>query len=156
MKSFKTYFLVILCVYLLPIISAAQVEEVMKVEATIKNLFKGMYEGDSSLVHSAFSDDVRMFTTMITPENKEVLRSGSLEGFLKAVGTPHEKVWNEVISNLRIDIDQGLAHAWMNYSFYRGDTFSHCGVNAMQLVRIEGQWKIIHLIDTRKSADCED
>lgn len=156
MKSLKAILLVSIFSILLPLITSAQVEEVMKVETTIKNLFKGMYEGDSSLVHSAFSDNVRMFTTMKTPENKEVLRSGSLEGFLKAVGTPHEEVWNEVISNLRIDIDQGLAHAWMNYSFYRGDTFSHCGVNALQLVRIDGEWKIIHLIDTRKSADCEE
>ena len=138
-----------------PFVSYSQDNETEPVKEVVNNLFLGMYNGDSSLVHSAFSDDVRMYSTMKTPEGKEVLKKGGLEGFLTAVGTPHDQVWNEKISNLKVDVDAGLAHAWMDYEFYLGDKFSHCGVNAMQLVRIEGQWKIIHLIDTRKKDECE-
>lgn len=138
-----------------PFLSFTQHNEKTSVEEVINNLFQGMYNGDSSLVHASFSNDVRMYSTMKTQDGKEVLRQGGLDGFLKAIGTPHDKVWNEKISNLKIDVDAGLAHAWMDYEFYLGDKFSHCGVNAMQLVRIEGQWKIIHLIDTRKKEECD-
>ena len=139
----------------IPFISYSQHTEIEPVKEVVTTLFQGMYNGDSSLVHSAFSDDVRMYTTMKTPDGKEVLKQGGLEGFLQAVGTPHDQIWDEKISNLKVDVDGGLAHAWMDYEFYLGDKFSHCGVNAMQLVRIAGKWKIIHLIDTRKKAECE-
>jgi hypothetical protein len=43
----------------------------------------------------------------------------------------------------------------MDYGFFLGDQFSHCGVNSFQLVRTEDGWKTIHLIDTRQQAGCE-
>lgn len=124
------------------------------VEKSIHNLFKGMLEGDSSLVHQSFHDDVSMFTTFIDENNFNQLRKGRLSSFLQAVGTPHEELWNEVISNLKIEIDDGLAQAWMNYSFYLGENFSHCGVNSMQLIKDGNEWKILHLIDTRRKGNC--
>jgi hypothetical protein len=38
----------------------------------------------------------------------------------------------------------------MNYAFYLDDQFSHCGVNAFQLVRMEAGWQIIQITDTRR------
>lgn len=31
--------------------------------------------------------------------------------------------------------------------------FIHCGANSFQLARLSGEWKIVHLIDTRRK-DC--
>ena len=45
--------------------------------------------------------------------------------------------------------------AWTPYSFFLNDTFSHCGVNNFQLLKKEGEWKIIYLIDTRRKEGCE-
>jgi hypothetical protein len=146
----KSIFISILLVGFFPTAEAQKDE----VEKTINNLFKGMLEGDSSLVHSTFHDEVSMFTTFVDDQGVNQLREGSLESFLNAVGTPHEEAWNEVISGLHIEVDDGLAQAWMNYSFYRGDQFSHCGVNTMQLVKVNQIWKILHLIDTRRKDNC--
>ena len=146
---------VILMAFTVPMMCLAQQRDIEAVEQVIYNLFEGMYKGDSSLVHRCFSDDLRMYTTFINPDGKDQLRAGSLEGFLTAVGTPHDQIWNEKISNLKIDVDAGLAHAWMDYEFYLDQKFSHCGINAMQLVKLDGEWKIIHLIDTRKKSDCQ-
>ncbi len=60
------------------------------VENTVNNLFKGMMEGDSSMVHQSFHDDVSMYTTFIDEKGNNQLRQGSLESFLNAVGTPHD------------------------------------------------------------------
>lgn len=125
------------------------------VKSAIHTMFDGMRKGDSTMVHSVFMDDVRMYSSFTTAEGKEMLRGGSLAGFLNAVGTPHDAVWDERIWDLKIEVDDNLAHAWMNYAFYAGGQFSHCGVNAMQLVKMDGQWKIIHLIDTRRKSDCD-
>ncbi|MEL6588876.1 MAG: nuclear transport factor 2 family protein [Bacteroidota bacterium] len=124
------------------------------VKAVIERLFEGMYEGDSAKVSSTMGADVKMETTA-NKDGEPVLFPGSLERFLTAVGTPHEQVWDERISNLDIKIDDNLAIAWMDYSFYVGDTFSHCGVNAMSLFRTPEGWKIIYLIDTRRKEGCE-
>ncbi len=124
------------------------------VKIAVETLFDGMRAGDSSMVHSVFMDDVRMFSSTLAEDGTSSLRAGSLNSFLKAVGSPHDAVWDENIWNLRIDIDDHLAHAWMDYTFYAGDQLSHCGVNAMQLVKNDDSWKIIHLIDTRKKEGC--
>ena len=42
----------------------------------------------------------------------------------------------------------------MAYRFYVGDTFSHCGVNAVQLAKLDGRWQITNLMDTRRQG-CE-
>ena len=120
----------------------------------IERLFDGMRAGDSSIVHSVFSDDVRMYTHSKDSKGDLKLTEGSLKDFLIAVGTPHDQIWDEKIWNTRVNVEMGVAQVWTEYAFYVGDTFSHCGIDAFQLIEQNG-WKIIHLIDTRKKMNCE-
>lgn len=124
------------------------------VEAAVHTLFEGMREGDSAKVHSVFHHTVQMNSTGFQQDGKTRLSDGSLASFLKAVGSPHDEIWDERISDLTIQIDGPLATAWMKYSFYRGETFSHCGVNAMTFLLQDGKWTIIYLIDTRRKDKC--
>lgn len=121
-----------------------------EVRAVIDQLFKGMRIGDSSLVRSVFHSDTRAYSSF-QKKGAYRLHEGSIDDFAKAVGTPHDKVWDERVSNVVIQIDDGLAQVWMDYSFYLGNDFSHNGVNAFQLVHLDGGWQIIHLMDTRRS-----
>ena len=53
-------------------------------------------------------------------------------------------------------IDDDLAQVWTDYAFYAGEKFSHCGIDAFQLIRgSDGRWRIINLIDTRRQEPCE-
>jgi len=54
-----------------------------------------------------------------------------------------------------IRIDGPLASVWTPYNFYYEGKFSHCGVNSFQLVKINGEWKIQYLIDTRRKQGCK-
>ena len=47
-----------------------------------------------------------------------------------------------------------MANAWAPYEFYINSEFSHCGINSFQLIKIEGNWKIIYIIDTRRKDNC--
>lgn len=82
-------------------------------------------------------------------------REASLEGFVQAVGAPHEEVWDERIWDAEVEVDGPLATAWIQYAFYVGETFSHCGVDAFQLFKGEDGWKIFHIADTRRQEGCE-
>ncbi|NRA10722.1 MAG: hypothetical protein HRT57_02055, partial [Crocinitomicaceae bacterium] len=80
----------------------------------------------------------------------------SLDEFITAVGTPHDKVWDERISNVIIHRDENLAQVWMDYSFYLGDKFLHCGVNSFQLISTKKGWKIISITDTKRNSNCAE
>ncbi|OZC04704.1 hypothetical protein BSZ36_11405 [Rubricoccus marinus] len=124
-----------------------------QVKATIATLFDGMRAGDSTMVRSTFHPDMRLNTVAQDGEGYRLV-GGDAERFLQAVGTPHDEAWDERIGEIDVRVDAGLATAWMAYRFYVGDTFSHCGVNSMQLARLDGRWQIVSLVDTRRQA-CE-
>ncbi len=121
---------------------------------TILTLFDGMRAGDSSMVHSTFSDDCRMYTNFTNKEGFNETKEGDLKGFLNAIGTPHEAIWDEKIWNTDVKVDMGIAQVWSEYGFFVGEKFSHCGIDAFQLINENGKWKIIQIIDTRKQSDC--
>ena len=125
------------------------------IHAVIKQMFDGMHKGDSAMVHASLRDDIRMLTSYVDKEGKAAVQEGSLERFLTAVGTPHETVWTETIDGIRIDIDDNMAHAWVDYTFLLDSKFHHCGVDSFLLVREESGWKIINIADTRRTEGCE-
>ncbi|HEY9049837.1 MAG TPA: nuclear transport factor 2 family protein [Ohtaekwangia sp.] len=130
--------------------------EEQAVKQVIANLFLGMERGDSALVHAAFTHEITLATIARDKAGNPVLhRESSLDGFLKAVGTPHKEVWYEEIWNLKIQIDGDFAQAWCDYAFYLDKTFSHCGVDAFHLHKGKDGWKIFHLADTRRKTGCE-
>ena len=122
---------------------------------TVLRLFDGMRAGDSSMVRAAFDSNPRLVTTMVR-NGVPVLTTGSVDDFVKAVGTPHSEVWDERISGEIIHIDGPLATVWMRYSFYAGSQFSHCGVNAFELFRRPDGWRITSIADTRRRERCDE
>ena len=130
----------------------ANKQEVLDVVLT---LFDGMREADSAKVHSVFRHDPELYTSFSNKDGKAILKKDELQKFLNAVGTPHEKVWDEPLWNIQINIDENLASVWTDYAFYAGLDFSHCGVDAFMLNKEENGWKIFHLTDTRRRIDCD-
>lgn len=121
---------------------------------TVKQLFDGLRKGDSSMVRAAFHADATLFTTEVR-DGKTVVRKNAVEDFVKAVGTPHSEVWDERIWNEKVLIDGPLASVWMDYAFFVGPKFSHCGVDAFALAKMPDGWKIIALADTRRQEPCK-
>ena len=153
-------FLIILIFFFLPFQTIAQGEPEIKEEHQIKllidKLFDGMREGDSAKVASVFGKDVNMYTSFNNQQGEKVIKKGVLSSFLKAIGTPHDDIWDEKIWNTKIEIDGGIAQVWTDYAFYIGTEFSHCGIDAFHLIKENEQgWKIVHLMDTRRKEDCE-
>ena len=128
--------------------------EVDDVRLVIDALFDGMRSGDSSAVRAVLHPDARFMTTLIR-NGTPILHEGGVDGFVEAVGAPHEQMWDERIRNVTIQVDGLLAAGWMDYAFFLGDGFSHCGVNAMQFFKAADGWKVIQITDTRRSQGCD-
>lgn len=123
------------------------------VQATIDQLFKGMYQADTAIVRATFHPSARMQTVyMHKVKQKPVLHTeNNIDNFLKAIATPHTEVYDEQIQSYDIQVDEHLATAWTPYKFYMGKTYTHGGVNAFHLVRSEeGKWLITQITDTRR------
>jgi len=148
--------------YLLPclLLAAASAQaqtpsaETEGVKRTIETFFSGMRKGDSALVRSTLAPGA-VFHTIAARSGTTQLRVENPAEFVKAVGTPHKEVWDERISFEKIMVDANLASVWTPYQFYLGTTFSHCGYNSFQLVKLAGDWKIAHVIDTRREEQCK-
>ena len=126
------------------------------VMAVVTRLFDGMRKGDSSMVRSVFDPRVRMITVSMRTGARQTTVEQGADGFAKAVGTPHPDVWDERIANERVAIDGDLASVWVDYGFFAGPKFSHCGVDHFLLVRGDsGAWSILELADTRRTTGCE-
>ncbi|MFT6982231.1 MAG: hypothetical protein ACJAUD_000998 [Crocinitomicaceae bacterium] len=106
------------------------------------------------MVANVFHKDLRLMSSYTTKKGESKIHVGSLIEFTTAVGTPHDAIWDERISNVVIQRDDNLAQVWMDYSFYLDDKFSHCGANSFQLVNSKDGWKIISITDTRRGTDC--
>lgn len=123
------------------------------VMSVIRRLFDGMRKGDSAMVRSTFHPRVS-FATAVVRQGKPAIEMDAVEDFLKAVGTPHDSIWDERISNEIVHQDGTLATVWMDYHFYVGTRLNHCGVDVAILAREGDEWKIISLADTRRRQGC--
>ena len=121
----------------------------------VVRLFDAMRAGDSAAARALFEPGARL-QSVTTRQGALTVSEDSLGMFMRAIGTPHPQVYDERIANERVLIDGPYALAWVDYTFYLGDQKSHCGVDAIQLVRRPAGWRIFALTDTRRRENCPD
>lgn len=112
----------------------------------IENLFNAMKSADSLGVKNAFSGSAIMQTF---GKNQEI-KTDKVEDFAKQVGASQAGDLDERFTISKILVDGNMASVWVPYQFYYKGNFSHCGVNSFQLAKINNDWKIQYIIDTRR------
>jgi len=142
---------------LILISSSVYSQEEQLVMKPIRTLFDAMTTGDTAAIRGAFHQEAVLFTVSKGAKSGEpALRKETLFQFLTSVGKPHKDVYHELIWNEKIFIDGDFAQVWTDYGFYLNTTFSHCGVDAFQLIRnAKGEWLIYGLSDTRRKTGCD-
>lgn len=134
---------------------SAQSEE-EAVRAVVDGMFDAMRAGDSAAVRALFHPEARLITAGMREGVPSLRSEDSIDGFVQAVGSPHDEVWDERLDDVEIRVDGPLASVWAEYGFFLGEAFSHCGVDAFLLFRGEGGWKILSIADTRRREGCEE
>lgn len=129
---------------------AVQESEEAAVLAVVTELWDAMRAGDSTRVRAILHPDARGFTVMMR-DGETRFMEGDPDDFVRAIGTPHDAVYDERVMNEEVRIDGSLATYWTDYEFWLGDTLSHCGVDAFQLVKTDDGWKLFVLSDTRRA-----
>lgn len=133
----------------------AQTTAADSVKRTITQFFDGMKSADTAKIRSTMTDEVIFQTIARSKSGALEVRTENVEDFLKFVVKDEKGAADERIEFKTIEIDGILASVWTPYRFFYKGNFAHCGANSFQLVKIEDNWRIQYIIDTRRKKGCE-
>jgi len=124
--------------------TAAQHAEVV---GTLQRLFDALESGDEALLRSVTDASVVMHFSE-TRDGATTFGSATLDGLATRIISSEvpliERMWDPIVV-----VNGPLATIWTPYDFYAGKTFSHCGVDAANMLRTEEGWQIVALSWTR-------
>ena len=120
----------------------------------VKNMFAAMQAKDTTAIRAAWHPAVRLVATA-TVEGAPAYRIGSIDGWIRGVGRSTANIEERTYDH-ETRVDGNLATVWTRYEFFRDGNFSHCGIDAYQLVKLGGKWLIAAGADTgrRTPEDC--
>ncbi len=82
-----------------------------------------------------------LFFSVRTVGGEKVVRASNNQQYLADLATAEDD-WLERMWEPEVRIDGDIATVWTPYDFHINGDFSHCGVDAFNLMNIDGQWKI--------------
>ena len=133
---------------------ATQGAEQQSVLAVVQKLFDGMRAADTVAVRSAFVEGAR-FALIDSRATPPAIRFQAVDGWITAIGNSAKR-WDEQIYDVQVRVDGNMAQVWAPYTFYLDNKVRHCGVDAIELLRVDGAWRITQLSDTQRREGCKD
>ena len=144
----------ILAAFLVTTSVSAQTPAEQEVLKVVNQMFDGMRNADSAAVRAVFVPGAR-FASIDPRATPPAVRYDSVGGWINAIAGSNKR-WNEQIYDVQVKVDGDMAHVWSPYTFYLDGKWNHCGVNSMELLKVNGAWKLTQLSDTRKRDGCRD
>jgi hypothetical protein len=131
---------------------AAQSTARDSVLATVQQAFDLMRSRDTAGMRQLFDSTARLIGIRDTTT---ATRPRTVSQFLASVAsTPAERASDERMFAPEVKIDGPVAQVWTYYTFRSGTTFSHCGTDAVTLVRAGGTWKIVNFVWSARTERC--
>ena len=128
----------------------AQSAEQDAVYEVVARLFDGMRTRDTASMRAAFAPSASL--TSVSPTG---VRRDAIDAWIASVASaPAGLVLDERLGKRVVQVRGDLASVWVDYWFFAGDRFSHCGVDAFVLARADGAWRILSVADTRQREGC--
>ncbi|RBW59813.1 nuclear transport factor 2 family protein [Tenacibaculum sp. E3R01] len=130
--------------------------EEKEIKETINTFFKGLHNGDSTVIKSTLHTSIKIQTTSVNKEGKKILKTETKNQLLRTIASKKvSDIYFEKLLSYTIKVDGNLASVWTPYEFYYNGKFSHCGANSFQLFNNNGKWEIIYLVDMRRRSNCK-
>ena len=125
------------------------------IKAVINKMFTGMKESDTMLVKTCFTEGAILQTFAKNKQGETIITTETVSDFAKIIATIPKGAADEQIVFKDLKIDGPMAAVWTPFKLYFNGKFYSCGVNSFQLVRLNGEWKIQYILDTRRKNNCE-
>ena len=82
--------------------------------------------------------------SMFTRTNRE-----AIDGLGRSNDTIVERMWDATVL-----LHDRMAVVWTPYDLYINDVFSHCGIDAFTLLKVEDGWRIASVVFSRQPQGC--
>ncbi|MEZ4854476.1 nuclear transport factor 2 family protein [Flavobacterium sp.] len=120
-------------------------------ENTIVTFFEAFHKKDTIAMKKVCHQSLILQTVANKTDSTRLKQEPASEFFKSFARIPKDMIFFEKILSYKVQIDANLAHVWTPYEVYINNKFVHKGVNSFTLIKEpDGNWKIIHLIDTRR------
>jgi hypothetical protein len=121
--------------------------------AAVQRFFDTMAACDVEGMRAVVEPEGRVFRLTSGPGDELVVSTSTFGEFLARLAPCQEKL-HERMWDPQVRVHQGLATLWAPYDLWRGGTFSHCGVDAFDLVKTASGWKIAGGVYTVEPEGC--
>lgn len=148
------HFMIFLTLVALGITAQAQTAT-DSIKAAVNALFIAMKAADTVMLKNAFHETALLQTLARSKDDKAFVRNETVADFAKQVSEFPKDAIDERIEFETIKIDGPIASVWAPYKLYLNGKFYSCGVNSLQMARLNGVWKIQYILDTRRQKGCE-
>ena len=124
-------------------------------ENLIKNFFEAFHAQDTIALRTFAHPDIKLQSVSMDEAGNTQITTDDYAKFLNGIAAiPADATFEERIHEYRVEQNGLLATVTTPYTLYFNDRLYHCGVNSFELVKFNGEWKIVYLIDTRVKEDC--
>ena len=134
--------------------TAQQIDPRDEVLAVAQQLFDAMEAKDTAAMRAAFAPGALLLGLRTRADGTVAYQRLTIDDFVAFLARDTRGAWVERAFHPEVRISGTLATVWADYDFHLGGNFSHCGVDALQLLRFEDGWKIVSLADTYVREGC--
>ena len=135
--------------------SVKSADDEQEVLAVVQRLFDAMRTKDTAAMRQVFDSQAVLVGMRpgrdSTPPHVQRITAAEFAAF---VARDKRADWTERAFNPQVRVSGTLATVWAEYDFHFGQTFSHCGVDAVQLLKTAQGWRIMSIADTFVQEGC--
>ena len=128
--------------------------DVPAVLAVVQQLFDAMRAKDTAAFRAVFEPGARLTGIRTRPSGEVVLQVLPWEQFAMRALSDTRGEWLERAWSPEVRVRGTLATVWAEYDFHLGGKPTHCGVDAVQLLKTAAGWKIVAIADTYEATGC--
>lgn len=121
--------------------------------AAVQSLFDAMRTRDTVALRAGFTPGAQLVSIRAVPGAPARHQSMALSAFVTSIGRAGEELV-ERMWDPRVEVAGDIASLWAPYDFRIGGSFSHCGHDAVHLVRMPDGWKIAAITYTVVTTGC--
>ena len=122
--------------------------------ATVHRLFDAMRTKDTAAFRDVFEPNAKLVGVRTRQTGEQVVQVLPWERFGAMMAADTRGPWIERAFSPEVRIRGTLATVWAEYDFHFGQRPSHCGVDAVQLLKTSAGWKIVSIADTYEPTGC--
>ncbi len=133
----------------------AQQQDEVGVRRTMDLFYDGFNERDSVKIKLALAKDIT-YQKVEEVFGSQVLKDADLSEVMKSiVAIPKTTKFELKMDKIVISANDGhIANVWTQSQFYLYGTYYQCGSSSFQLIKRNGDWKIISILDDYSKENC--